>query len=229
MNANQIYSLFRSLLKIAGGAILTWGGSTAAAAHGLPVAALVQLATGTILTSMGLWLSQKFHSDDPASSDPAATIGVITTVLMLLICAPFLNGCASLTNVTGETPAQQIQTVDTVAQDASRLGAASLLASHPDIRTTLTTVNQVLTDAIGQGTIDPMALQNLINAKVPAADIPLVDAALNAGFSAYQIWITSELPKLTASQGAAAALQIVTAINGGLTAALVTLPIQPNN
>lgn len=151
--------------------------------------------------------------------------------IILLACAFFaFTGCASLESLTGQTPAQQIVSVDILAQDGTQMGVAALLAQHPEYRPYVLAANQGLGVAIAANATSPTQLQAYVDAQVPAAYQSLVNAALNAGLAAYQIWFTSEQPKLDANTYAADALQIAKAINAGCSAALVVpvaVPVVP--
>jgi hypothetical protein len=67
---------------------------------------------------------------------------------------------------------------------------------------------------------NPAQLETYLNQSVPAAYQPLVNTAFDAAIGAYTAWYEANASKLTASDSAKYALQILTAIDAGLNAAL---------
>jgi hypothetical protein len=115
MNPDQIASLVRSVLKMAGAAL---------AVHGLTNAANIvngEDLSGVVITILGLVLSHFSHSDGTTPSTPsgASKVSVLLVFGMLAGTALFNSGCANTTpnNVAYNTVAATSVTVD-VAMDA---------------------------------------------------------------------------------------------------------------
>jgi len=105
-------------------------------------------------------------------------------------------------------------------QDGTQLGVGAALLQKPELRPYFEASREALNALLAAQTTDPVQLQADLNQSVPAVEQPLVDAALEAAIGTYATWYNANAAQLTASDTTKYALQILTALDTGLNAAL---------
>jgi hypothetical protein len=230
MNQTQIFGIIRHAL--------TFGAGFIAAKGWINAGDVPQIVSAAMTLAGVLWsIHEKIEVLPPkpapaaASSaiipppDPTATLSLIAVGLLCLgLCS---SGCSTLDagGNTTASPAEQVVVVSQIVQDGTQLGVVAALTQKPELRQYFEASREALNAALGQGLTSPTQLQAYLNQSVPAPYQPLVNVALNAGINAYTAWYAANAPKLTSSDTAKYALQILTALDAGLNAALGPPPV----
>jgi hypothetical protein len=230
VNQTQIFGIIRHAL--------TFGAGFIAAKGWINAGDVPQIVSAAMTLAGVLWsIHEKIEepplktppisasSTIPPPSDITATLSLIAIGLLCLGLSS--SGCSTLdgSGNTTASPAEQVTAVSQIVQDGTQFGVAAILTQKPALRQYFEASREALNAALGQGLTNPTQLQAYLNQSVPAPYQPLVNAALNAGITAYTTWYTANAPKLTTSDTAKYALQILTALNTGLNAALGPPPI----
>ena len=224
MNQSQIFGIIRHAL--------TFGAGFIAAKGWINAGDIPQIVSAALTLAGVLWSIYEKIEQKPAGgagSGPLIPPGAAMAVfaLGLISLALLTGGCASTDTggnttvaILPQTPAARAAVVAQIVQDGTQLGVAAALLQKPELRPYFEASREALNALLATQTTDPAQLRTDLNQSVPVAEQPLVDAALATAIGAYATWYNVNAPQLTASDTTKYALQILTALDTGLNAAL---------
>jgi len=231
MNQSQIFGIIRHALTFGAGYIAARGWVNAG---DVPQIVSAAMTLGGVLWSIYEKIEQKPAGGGGTGLPPGAAMAAVA--LCLLSFALLNGGCASAgaggnttAGILPQTPAARAAVVAQIVQDGTQLGVGAALLQKPELRPYFEASREALNALLAAQTTDPVQLQADLNQSVPAVEQPLVDAALEAAIGAYAAWYNANAAQLTASDTTKYALQILTALDTGLNAALgsTAVPTQP--
>ena len=222
MNQSQIFGIIRHAL--------TFGAGYIAAKGWVNAGDVPQIVSAAMTLAGVLWsIYEKIEQKPAGGAGPGLPSGaaMAAVALGLISFALFNGGCASTGaggNATAaifpQTPAARAAVVAQIVQDGTQLGVGAALLQKPELRPYFEASREALNALLAAQTTDPVQLQADLNQSVPAVEQPLVDAALEAAIGTYATWYNANAAQLTASDTTKYALQILTALDTGLNAAL---------